>query len=95
MKATHLLTVLACLTVSAFSQPADTIYHNGPILTIDDANPRSEAVAVKAGKIIALGKKMTCSRQFTYSMMNPRPSLATAISKCSNGPPAAPVRASP
>jgi predicted amidohydrolase YtcJ len=36
---------------------ADTIYHGGPIITIDDANPRAEAVAIKDGKIIAAGKK--------------------------------------
>jgi predicted amidohydrolase YtcJ len=39
------------------SETADTIYHGGPIITIDDANPRAEAVAVKDGKIIAVGKK--------------------------------------
>lgn len=36
---------------------ADTIYHGGSILTIDDAHPRAEAVAVKDGRIIAVGKK--------------------------------------
>ena len=30
---------------------------NGTVLTIDDANPRAEAVAVKDGKILAVGKK--------------------------------------
>lgn len=39
------------------SETADTIYHNGPVITIDDANPRAEAVAVKDGKILAVGKK--------------------------------------
>lgn len=39
------------------SETADTIYHGGSIITIDDANPRAEAVAVKDGKIIAVGKK--------------------------------------
>lgn len=34
---------------------ADTIYFGGPILTIDDANPRVEAVAVLDGKILAVG----------------------------------------
>ena len=58
MKPTRtLLAALAGLTASAFSQTADTIYHNGPILTIDDTNPRAEAVAVKDGKILAVGKK--------------------------------------
>jgi hypothetical protein len=39
------------------NEKADTIYHGGSILTIDDANPRAEAVAVKDGRIIAVGKK--------------------------------------
>jgi predicted amidohydrolase YtcJ len=42
---------------SAFSQTADTIYQNGSILTIDDARPKAEAVAVKDGKILAVGRK--------------------------------------
>ncbi|MFO0815802.1 MAG: amidohydrolase [Gemmatales bacterium] len=36
---------------------ADTIYHGGPIITIDDKNPKAEAVAIKGGRIIAVGKK--------------------------------------
>ena len=34
---------------------ADTIYLGGPILTINDAAPRAEAVAVKDGLIVAAG----------------------------------------
>lgn len=34
---------------------ADTIYSGGPILTMDDAAPRAEAVAVKGGRILAVG----------------------------------------
>jgi predicted amidohydrolase YtcJ len=34
---------------------ADTIYTGGPILTIDDAAPRAEAVAVADGRILAVG----------------------------------------
>lgn len=34
---------------------ADTIYSGGPILTINDAQPKAEAVAVKDGKILAVG----------------------------------------
>ena len=34
---------------------ADTIYAGGSIITIDDANPRAEAVAVKGGRIVAVG----------------------------------------
>ncbi len=40
----------------AFAQSiADTIYSNGPILTINDAEPTVEAVAVKNGRILAVG----------------------------------------
>jgi predicted amidohydrolase YtcJ len=36
---------------------ADAIYHNGTILTINDAQPTAEAVAVKDGKILAVGQE--------------------------------------
>ncbi|WP_170391539.1 amidohydrolase [Ruegeria arenilitoris] len=35
---------------------ADTIYTGGPILTIDDARPKVQAVAVRDGRIIAVGE---------------------------------------
>ncbi|MEQ6888657.1 amidohydrolase family protein [Halomonas sp. CS7] len=35
---------------------ADTLYSGGPILTIDDAQPTAEAVAVKDGRILAVGE---------------------------------------
>lgn len=54
---------LASVAASALFAPlsaraadeAEVIYSGGPILTMDDANPRVEAVAVKGGKIIAAG----------------------------------------
>jgi predicted amidohydrolase YtcJ len=39
------------------AETADTIYHGGPILTVNDLQPRAEAVAVKGGKILAVGIK--------------------------------------
>lgn len=36
---------------------ADTLYAGGPILTISDAQPRAEAVAVKDGRILAVGER--------------------------------------
>lgn len=56
-------TFLAGVAASAILAPsrlqaaevADVIYVGGPILTIDDANPRAEAVAVKSGRILAVG----------------------------------------
>ena len=45
-----------CLAGAASAQEmADTIYTGGPILTIDDAQPRAEAVAVRDGMILAVG----------------------------------------
>lgn len=42
------------LVAGAWAQ-ADTIYTGGPILTINDDQPRVEAVAVKDGRILAIG----------------------------------------
>ena len=39
------------------AETADAIYHNGPIVTVNDAAPSAEALAVKEGKILAVGKK--------------------------------------
>jgi predicted amidohydrolase YtcJ len=48
---------LAIVAPRAFAaETADAIYAGGTIITIDDANPRVEAVAVKDGRIIAAGK---------------------------------------
>ena len=37
--------------------PADTIYTGGEIVTVNDAQPTAEAVAVKDGKILAVGAR--------------------------------------
>lgn len=37
--------------------PADAIYHGGDVVTIVDRNPIAEAVAIRDGKIIAVGTK--------------------------------------
>ena len=37
--------------------PAEVIYHGGDIVTVDDKNPTAEAIAIKNGKIVAVGKK--------------------------------------
>jgi predicted amidohydrolase YtcJ len=48
--------LFAFLSSLAYAQEiADTIYSGGPILTINDAAPTAEAVAVKDGSIIAVG----------------------------------------
>lgn len=47
--------LLAVATGAAAQEIADTIYTGGPILTINDAQPNAEAVAVKGGRILAVG----------------------------------------
>lgn len=53
--AATLLGVFGCFQSVAAQDVADTIYHGGPILTINDAMPHAEAVAVGDGKILAVG----------------------------------------
>jgi len=53
-----LLTAALVISASAFAdESADTIYHNGTIITINDTQPRAEAVAILGGKILAVGTK--------------------------------------
>ena len=48
----------AFASFAAFAaEPADTIYHNGTIITIDDSRPAAEAVAVRDGRILAVGSE--------------------------------------
>jgi predicted amidohydrolase YtcJ len=52
------LHLVACflLSVSAFaSEEAEIIYYGGPILTMNNGQPRAEAVAVVKGKVLAVG----------------------------------------
>ena len=50
------MAALAAAAPSAFAaEPADVIYTGGPILTMDDDMARAEAVAVRAGRIVAVG----------------------------------------
>jgi predicted amidohydrolase YtcJ len=47
-----------CLAQGAnLSRAADTIYYGGPIVTVNDAKPSAEAIAIKNGKIIAIGSE--------------------------------------
>ena len=49
------LTLVAGFKGSAFAQSADTVYTNGKIYTVNKAQPWASAVAIKDGKIIAVG----------------------------------------
>ncbi|MBM1144518.1 amidohydrolase [Alcanivorax sp. ZXX171] len=44
------------------AEPADAIWTNGPIITVDDDHPNAEAVAVRDGRIVAVGKRKTVLR---------------------------------
>ena len=63
MKPNHRVTTsLAALLMAGLAfgnavaaEVADTLYTGGPILTMADAAPRAEAVAVKGGRILAVG----------------------------------------
>jgi predicted amidohydrolase YtcJ len=44
-------------TPPAVSGEADLIYSGGPIVTINDAQPSAEAVAVRGGRILAVGTR--------------------------------------
>ncbi len=49
--------MLAATNSVLAAEEADAVYYNGTILTIDDAQPSVEAVAVKDGKILAAGSR--------------------------------------
>ncbi len=57
------LFVVGCALLAAPSpraqaaDTADTIYHGGDIVTVDERNPVAEALAIKDDKIVAVGKK--------------------------------------
>ena len=54
-KLSFLAAVLLPLTSACSQDVADSIYSGGPILTMNDDQPTAEAVAVKNGKILAVG----------------------------------------
>jgi predicted amidohydrolase YtcJ len=44
---------------AALAADADIIYFGGPIITVNDKMPNAEAVAVKGGRVVAVGEKST------------------------------------
>ena len=51
-----LLALTACSDTPPVD-PADTVFVNGNVITIDDAKPAAEAVAVRDGRIVAVGSR--------------------------------------
>ena len=54
------------LGLPAWAQTGDAVvvYANGPIVTMDESNPEVEALAVKAGKIIAVGRQADLDEKY-------------------------------
>ncbi len=48
---------VGCNTVPEPAATADAIYFGGPIVTVNDAQPNAEAVAIKDGKILDVGTR--------------------------------------
>src|ERR1041384_7629931 len=48
--------ILFCCVVSAEQQPADLVFTNGTIITMDPSVPTAEAIAIRGEKIVWLGK---------------------------------------
>lgn len=53
------LLTASLLPCAASAQHADTIYTGGTIITMNDDAPSAEAIAIKNGKILAVGKEAT------------------------------------
>ena len=56
MKYKLTLPLILLLLIGCETEKADMIIHNGAIYTMNDLMPTTEAVAIRNGKIIALGK---------------------------------------
>jgi predicted amidohydrolase YtcJ len=50
------ISVLNLVIGSAYAQPADTVFINGKIITVDDKGAIHQALAVRQGRIVAVGK---------------------------------------
>jgi predicted amidohydrolase YtcJ len=55
---------LSLAATGAHARPADAIWSGGPIVTVDDARPSAEAVAVRDGRIVAVGARADVERRF-------------------------------
>jgi predicted amidohydrolase YtcJ len=58
----RLSVLIAAFAASLHSQPADLVLRNGKIVTMNPAAPTAQAIAVRAGKITALGPDPTAAQ---------------------------------
>jgi hypothetical protein len=56
--------LVALAAGAAAAQPADAIWSGGPIVTVNDAQPSAEAVAVRGGRIVGVGALADVERRF-------------------------------
>ena len=50
-----LVALVALATACSVDDPADLVLRNGNIVTVDDENPEAQALAVRDGRIVAVG----------------------------------------
>lgn len=48
---------LTVSTLGAQAQPADLVFYGGPVITLDEAQPVAEALAVRGDRIVAVGDR--------------------------------------
>ena len=51
------LSTMILTTTTLAQAPVDAVYHGGDVVTMDDRYPTAEAVAVKGGRVVAVGTK--------------------------------------
>jgi predicted amidohydrolase YtcJ len=59
----NLLVVYSALAAAAFAQPADLVLRNGKIVTMNQSVPEAQAIAVRGGKIVAVGSDSDIRKQ--------------------------------
>jgi hypothetical protein len=77
--ATIALVATVSSAASARAQTADTIYTGGAIVTINDKQPTAEAVAVKGGKIVAVGTRTEVEKAHKGTSTTARTSTVSAM----------------
>src|SRR5471030_159081 len=64
----NLLVAYSALAAAAIAQPADLILRNGKIVTMNAAAPTAQAIAIRGGKIVAVGSDAYVRRQVPQAM---------------------------
>lgn len=54
-KAMRTVSLGLCVLIAALGQPADTIYYNAKIITVNPAQPEAQAVAIRGNRFVSTG----------------------------------------